>query len=303
MSSSGTIESNISILHGNVETLTDDLDSLETTVGSQGGLIQGLYDADFAPKSWVNDKDYATESYVNGAVVSGSAISVLIDVALQGTATTAQITQANQATSDVLDNLTANYVPRPADWNNSSSPDGLSSYVEEKVLAGPGIVRHPDDWNTYPSGNFGGLPPTLRSYTDGKLNEVQEGIQSYMKLRDYTVSASGNRTGETRIEFLRTAPNEQYGENECTDWKIGANSGCGFDIHRKGTHPTLGVIYNGTVLEFDQDGDVNCVKAGGLKINGNEVPTKTPLSQRLVLNNLFPIYPQHRQIMDSVSRQ
>ena len=270
-----TIESNIEILHGNVETLTDDLDSLETTVGSQGGLIQGLYDANYAPKSWVNDKDYATESYVDGAVVTSGAISVLIDVVLQGTATTAQITQANQATSDVLDNLTTNYVPRPVDWNTLSSPDGLKSYVEEKVLDGPDIVRKPDDWSTYPSGNFGGLPPTLRSYTDGKLNEVQDGIQSYMKLRDYSVNSSGLRSGETRIEFLRTTPVEAFGSDQCADWRIGANSTCGFEIYRKATHPTLGVVYSGNVLELEDDGDVRVPKAGGLSVGGVDVATET----------------------------
>jgi len=156
-----------------------------------------------------------------------------------------------------------------------SSPDGLKSYVEEKVLAEENIVRRPDDWSTYPSGKFGGLLPTLRSYTDGKLNEVQEGIQSYMKLRDYSVNSSGNRSGETRIEFLRTTPVEAFGSDQCLDWKIGANSACGFEVYRKGTHPTLGNIYDGNVIEFDQDGDVNIVKVGGLKVNGNEVATKS----------------------------
>ena len=256
------------------------------SLASHDGLIQGLYDADYASISlvnnrnyategWVNDKDYATESFVTSSVVSGSAISVLIDVALQGTATTAQVTAANQATSDVLDNLTTNYVPRPADWNILSSPDGLNSYVEEKVLADGTIVRKPDDWSTYPSGNFGALPPTLRSYTDGKLNEVQEGIQSYMKLRDYSWDANNNRIGETRIEFLRTNPNENFGLNHCADWRIGANSTCGFDIYRKATHPNLGSIYDGNVLELEDDGDVNIPKVGGLKINGDEVATKT----------------------------
>jgi hypothetical protein len=96
-----------------------------------------------------------------------------------------------------------------------------------------------------------------------------------MKLRNYSVDGSGNRSGETRIEFLRRNPNESFGSNECSDWMIGANSLCGFDIYRKATHPSLGVLYNGTVLEFDQDGDVNCVKVGGLKVNGNEVATKS----------------------------
>ncbi len=43
----------------------------------------------------------------------------------------------------------------------------------------------------------------------------------------------------------------------------------------KGTHPSLGVLYNGNVIEFEQDGDVNVVKAGGLKINNAEVATKS----------------------------
>jgi len=34
-------------------------------------------------------------------------------------------------------------------------------------------------------------------------------------------------------------------------------------------------LYDGNVIEFDQDGDVNVVKVGGLKINGNEVATKS----------------------------
>ena len=161
------------------------------------------------------------------------------------------------------------------DWNILSSPDGLKSYVEETVLAGPGIVRHPDDWNTYPSGNFGELPPTLRSYTDGKLNEVQEGIQSYMKLRDYSWDANNNRIGETRIEFLRPNPNESFGANRCADWRIGANSTRGFDIYRKATHPNLGVVYSGNVLELEDDGDVNIPKVSGLKVAGNEVATKS----------------------------
>ena len=304
-------------LKANQANLTDvntTVASHTTSLASHDGLIQGLYDADYASISlvnnrnyategWVNDKDCATESFVTSSVVSSGAISVLIDVALQGTATTAQVTAANQATSDVLDNLTTNYVPRPADWTILSSPDGLNSYVEEKLLADGTIVRKPDDWSTYPSGNFGGLPPTLRSYTDGNLNEVQEGIQSHMKLRDYSVDASGNRSGETRIEFLRTTPVEAFGSAECLDWRLSSEADCGFNIYRKGTHPTLGNIYDGNVIEFNQDGDVNIPKVDGLKVNGNEVATKSysdTHSQRLVLNNLFPIYPLLHQVMDCV---
>jgi len=46
------------------------------------------------------------------------------------------------------------------------------------------------------------------------------------------------------------------------------------DIHRKQTDPTLGSVYDGNVIEFEQDGDINVVKADGLKINNEEVATK-----------------------------
>ena len=61
---------NVSTLHTFVEGIETDLGDttdrvgvLETTTGSQGGLIQGLYNANYAPKSWVNDKNYATEGF------------------------------------------------------------------------------------------------------------------------------------------------------------------------------------------------------------------------------------------------
>jgi len=176
---------------------------LETTVGSHtsslnglGSTGQGLYDANYAPKSWVNDKSYATESYVDGAVVTTGAVSALIDIGLAGYASSPQLSSTNQIVSDVLDTVETGYVPRPEDWNALSSPDGLKSYVEEKVMAGEGIVRHPDDWGSYPPCNFGGLPPTLRSYTEGKVNEFQEGMSSYLKLRDYSFDSNNNRYTE-----------------------------------------------------------------------------------------------------------
>jgi len=76
--------------------------------------------------------------------------------------------------------------------------------------------------------------------------------------------------GTQKIEFLRTTLLESFGDNQCADWRGGTNSTCGFDIHRKATGG-LGALYDGNVIEFDQDGDVNVVKVGGLKINNEEV--------------------------------
>ena len=121
------------------------------------------------------------------------------------------------------------------------------------------------------SGHFGGLDPTLKSYTDGKVVDFKDGGGSYLKLRDATVNASGNRTGTQKIEFLRTTPSESYGDDECADWRLTTNNTCGLDIHRKQTDPTLGSVYDGNVIEFKQDGDVNVVKPHGIRVNNTRV--------------------------------
>lgn len=74
--------------------------------------------------------------------------------------------------------------------------------------------------------------------------------------------------------FLRTTASESFGENACNDWRIGTNETCGFDIYRKATS-SLGVLYDGNVVEFKDDGDVNITKEGGLFVNGNEVATES----------------------------
>jgi len=83
------------------------------------------------------------------------------------------------------------------------------------------------------------------------------------------------RSGVQSIDFLRTTSSESFGDNGCADWKVTTNSGCGLDIYRKATHPTLGQLYNGNVIEFDADGDVMVNKAGGLKVGGVDVATET----------------------------
>ena len=67
---------------------------------------------------------------------------------------------------------------------------------------------------------------------------------------------------------------------ECADWRLTTNSTCGFDLYRKATHPSLGVLYDGNVIEFKADGDVNIPKADGLKVNGVEVALKAQVDSK-----------------------
>ncbi len=102
-----------------------------------------------------------------------------------------------------------------------------------------------------------------------------DGSSQYLKLRDASANASGDRNGVQGIDFVRTTAAEAFGDDVCADWRLTTNSGCGLDIYRKQTDPNLGSVYDGNVIEFDQDGDVNVVKVGGLKINNAEVVTKS----------------------------
>ena len=142
------LHGDVETLHGNVVTLTDALDTLETTVGSQGGLIQGSYGAGYAGKSWVNDKDYASEGYVDSIIVTTGAINILIGagidsalIAFSAGAMTAQI-NAKNAIQDVYTEAT--YVKKPFDWGTyvpldssgfaTGDPTTLKSYTDRKIL-------------------------------------------------------------------------------------------------------------------------------------------------------------------------
>jgi len=259
-----------------------DVDDHTTSLASQGGLIQGLYDADYASKTYVTDKDYATETYVNGAVLTATAVQALIDTSITGFASTSQLSATNTAIT-ALDDVVDTKVPKPLNWLtlsgvSATQPSGsLSSYVDNKIDANGDVVFKPSDWSQYPPSI--GADTTLKSYTDKKMDvyidALVDGGSDYLQLRDTVTDGSGNRIGTQKIEFLRTTPTESYGSSQCPDWRVVADSSCSFDIHRKATHPTLGVLYDGNVIEFDQDGDVNIPKVGGLKVNGNEVATKS----------------------------
>ena len=97
----------------------------------------------------------------------------------------------------------------------------------------------------------------LKLYTQWKVDRLKEGRgygandeKSYLKVRDASVSFYGNRIGTQEIEFLRTTVSEAFGANECADWRLTTNDTCGFDVYRKATHPTLGSLYDGNVIEL-----------------------------------------------------
>jgi len=143
------------------------------------------------------------------------------------------------------------------------------------------FVKKPTDWlaSGIPlgSGDF-----DLKQYAEMKVNRLKKGIalggigdSSYLKVRDASEDANGNRTGTQTLEFLRTTPTENFGSDQCADWMLSTNATCGLDIYRKATHPTLGTLYDGDVLQCLADGDVKIPKAGGLSVGGVDVATET----------------------------
>jgi len=85
---------------------------LESTSGSHSSSIQSLFDANYAPKSWVEDKNYATETYVIGAVLTTGAVNTLISTAITGYASPSQLASA----TDSINNLDESKVSKPFDW-------------------------------------------------------------------------------------------------------------------------------------------------------------------------------------------
>ena len=66
---------------------------------------------------------------------------------------------------------------------------------------------------------------------------------------------------------------EAFGTDEAPDWRLTTDSSGNFDVYRKATHPTIGSLYDGDVMEFKPDGDINIPKASGLFIDDEEVAT------------------------------
>ena len=92
------------------------------------------------------EDDYATISYVDASVVTSSAISLLIDTALTGYATTSELSATTQNLTDLSDDIIATYVPYPLDWvTYTSLGNSLSNYVDGKIGAYSSIVVKPSD--------------------------------------------------------------------------------------------------------------------------------------------------------------
>ena len=281
-----TLENNIEILHGNVETLTDDLasnaariDTLDSTVSSQGNTLSSHgnrldtleddVDTLETDVQYIQD-NYATDTDLTTAVASEAAATVA----------------AIAAPSALL-------VPKPTDWATRTPAGTLPQYVDSKIGSSSVIVFRPVDWISYPELDSEGNPvipvhTTLRSYTDTKIeNGVDSGIDtfrdggsSYLRLR--------NTTGGTLLQFLRS-PKDQFGSTifgsaPASDWKLETNSNYGLDMVRKAT-PVLGRYDNEKVVEFKDDGDVNIVKGGGLKVNGVQVVVTTDLADLIEVVN------------------
>ncbi len=238
-----TLTSNIEILHGNVETLTDDLVSNVSRLAT----IEDDYVT-------TNELVLATSSTAAGAgfLTAGSVI----------------FSSFNNATQTTTSKTFGYHFEEPEDLYNANEDFNMETFVQK-----------PTDFSSVPLPQ-GTTESNLKLYTQWKVDRLKEGRgygtndeKSYLKVRDASVSFDGNRIGTQKIEFLRTTVSEAFGANECADWRLTTNNTCGFDVYRKATHPTLGSLYDGNVIEFKPDGDINIPKAGGIFIDDEEVAT------------------------------
>ena len=124
----------------------------------------------------------------------------------------------------------------------------------------------------------------MKSYTEKKIHEdifkLLDGEYDHLQLRDDAVNMNGVRTGTQIIDFLRTTASEAFGANERADWSLSTDSISNFNVYRKTTTPGIGVLYEGNVMEFKPDGDINIPKAGGLFIDNDDVATITDITDR-----------------------
>jgi len=145
------------------------------------------------------------------------------------------------------------------------------------------VVHRPFDWISYPPLDSEGNPTleeaTLKSYTDRKIKNVAEEKVSELKNGGSSYFNLRNTSGTTLLQFLQSPSGEAFGLVGASDWKIATNTDYGLDIVRKAT-PVLGRYDNEKVTEFKDDGDVNVVKTGGLKVNGVEVALKAQVDQQ-----------------------
>ena len=286
-----TLSSNIEILHGNVETLHGNVETLSSNIEILHGNVEkletdltnntvriGAIEADYVRNSQLATAAVATGSASLGASILTTASGIFTSI-IPGIGGAAATT-VTKTTSDFFQELADAY--------------------EDTEFAMDNLVQKPSDWTSYPP-LVGGNPvgnTHLKSYVerksaiqgatqaDAKILELVDGSSQYLKLRDASVNASGDRNGVQGIDFVRTTASEAFGDDVCADWRLTTNSICGLDIYRKQTDPILGSVYDGNVIECDADGDVNVMKVGGLKINNAEVATKSFVATAVdILNN------------------
>ena len=308
-----TVSSNIGVLHGNVETLSSNIEILHGNVLT---LTDDL-ESNTARLLVVESNIYYTygEGITTGNISTLHTIVETLETDLtENTERIAAIeadyvTNADLVTSVVPTAVGAGILTAASTWftgatGATKSVGGFFEQLASAEAATPdfeliNVVQKPSDWTSYPP-LVGGTPvgnTNLKSYTerksaiqgatqaDAKILELVDGSSQYLKLRDASVNASGNRNGVQGIDFVRTTASEEFGENECADWRLTTNSICGLDIYRKATG-SLGALYDGNVIECDADGDVNVVKVSGLKINNSEVATKSFVATAVdILNN------------------
>ncbi len=238
-----TLESNIEILHGNVETLTNDIASSVSRIAT----IEG---------------DYVTTNELVAATAATAAGAGFL------TAGSVIFSSFNNATQTTTSKTLGDHFDELEDLYNANEEFNMETFVQK-----------PTDFSSVPLPQ-GTTESNLKLYTQWKVDRLKEGRgygtndeNSYLKVRDASVSFDGNRIGTQKIEFLRTTVNEAFGANECADCRLTTDSSGNFDVYRKATHPTLGSLYDGNVIEFKVDGDIKIKKAGGLFIDDEEVAT------------------------------
>jgi hypothetical protein len=153
----GVLETDLSsnaIRIGVLETFTDNNETrikvLETDLTERTFRIEDLEDDMSSNNSRLTtvENSYATTSYVDSVVVTASAITVLMDIALSGYASIFQLTATTNNLDDLEDAVVATYVPYPLDWATYNSlGNSLSNYVDGKIGANAGIVVKPSDWS------------------------------------------------------------------------------------------------------------------------------------------------------------
>jgi hypothetical protein len=327
MGMSRQIESNISILHANVVTLTFDLSSNASRTSVLESNIYYTYEDSF-------DEDDDPVVLLGNVSTLHTIVESLETDPTSNTERIAAIegdyvTNADLAIATAFTGAGAGFLTAAFVWYTraSGSTRTVGGFFDELVVVEDespeftlnDVVQKPEDWSSYLPLLLGNT--TLKSYIEQKsaiqgaakaqlevdnlVNRYRE-ESSFMKLRDHYINANLIRGNTTKIDFLRSTPEEEYGDYLGADWRITTNQSYGMDFHRKSTDPNLGTsLYNGNVLELKEDGDVNVVKAGGLKINNDEVATQnfvTGTSQTILIQ-LFLSWSHHHQIIISVLQQ